>query len=127
MAANLWSTIAAEVLVFALLLFGAAGTPRWPAGWVFLFLFFGGALHITRTIARHDPALLAERMKPPIQRDQPLWDKVLLSALIVLFAAWLVLMGLDAVRFGWSAVPAWVQGIGAAGIAVALWICFLAF
>src|SRR4051812_22647365 len=83
MAASVWITLAAEVLVFALLLFGAAGTPRWLAGWVFLVLFFGGTLHITRTIARHDPALLAERMKPPIQRNQPLWDKVLLSTLIV--------------------------------------------
>ena len=31
----------------------------------------------------------------------------------IAFFAWLTLMGLDAVRFRWSHVPPWLQGIGA--------------
>jgi len=31
----------------------------------------------------------------------------------VFFLAWLVLMALDAVRFRWSQIPGWLQGMGA--------------
>jgi protein-S-isoprenylcysteine O-methyltransferase Ste14 len=122
MPAKVWIALARAALVFAALLFGAAGTLRWPAGWAFLVLLFGGSLIITQILARHDPALLAERMKPPIQREQPPWDRALMLVLIALWFGWLVLIGLDAVRFGWSAVPAWLQWIGAAGVVLALWI-----
>jgi protein-S-isoprenylcysteine O-methyltransferase Ste14 len=30
----------------------------------------------------------------------------------VLFIAWLFVSGLDAVRYGWSNVPAWLRGVG---------------
>lgn len=124
---RVWMALGAEALVFAALLFGAAGTLRWPAAWAFLALFFGAALRITLTVAREDPALLDERMKSFIQKGQPAWDRILMSAIVVLFAGWLALMGLDAVRFAWSAVPAWLQGIGAAGVAAGMWICHRAF
>jgi protein-S-isoprenylcysteine O-methyltransferase Ste14 len=122
MGAKVWIAFARAALAFAVLLLGAAGTLQWPAAWAFMALLFGGSLVITRMLARHDPALLRERMKPPIQKDQPPWDRVLMLLLIPLWLAWLVLMGLDAVRFGWSAVPVWLQWIGAAGVALALWI-----
>jgi len=46
-----------EVLLFSALLFGAAGTVRWPAAWADLTLFLAGALWITLRLARRDPAL----------------------------------------------------------------------
>lgn len=106
--------LAAETLLFAVLLFGAAGTLAWPAGWVYLILFFGGGFWLTERLARHDPALLAERMKMPLQRGQPLWDKLLVPVVLVAWCAWMVLMGLDAVRYRWSAMPLWLQCAGAA-------------
>jgi protein-S-isoprenylcysteine O-methyltransferase Ste14 len=120
--ARTWITIGAQAVVFVVLLFGSAGTFKWSAAWVFLALFFSSIVFITGMLARNDPALLAERMKPPIQKGQPLWDKVILLVFIVLFAMWLILMGLDAVRFGWSVMPMWLQGIGAVGFAVSMWI-----
>jgi protein-S-isoprenylcysteine O-methyltransferase Ste14 len=45
----------------------------------------------------------------------------------VFVAGWLVLIGFDAVRFGWSAVPVWLQWIGEAGVARAIRICYLTF
>ncbi|WP_020204209.1 MULTISPECIES: methyltransferase family protein [Cupriavidus] len=105
--------LAAEALVFAALLFGAAGTLAWPAGWAYLALFFGGAVVVTWRMARYDPALLAERLKPPVQRGQPLWDRVFMVAVGVAWCAWLALMGLDAGRYRWSVMPAWLQGAGA--------------
>jgi protein-S-isoprenylcysteine O-methyltransferase Ste14 len=107
-------TVAVETLIFSALLFGAAGTIWWPAGWAYLILFVTGALWITLLLAQHDPALLAERMKSPVQKDQPFWDKVFLLVMIVAWCGWLVLMGLDAVRFRWSVMPVWLQCAGGA-------------
>jgi len=107
-------TLVVEALIFSGLLFGAAGTIVWPAGWVFLILFFVGVLWVTFLLVRLDPALLAERMKSPVQKDQPVWDKVFLLAMIVAWCGWLVFMGLDAARFCWSVMPVWLQFAGGA-------------
>ncbi|BAN25638.1 methyltransferase family protein [Caballeronia insecticola] len=107
-----------EFVVFGLLLFGSAGTLEWGAGWAWMVLMFGGGGVVTVLIARRDPALLAERMRSPLQPDQPLWDKVFLIAMGVLWCAWLALMGLDAVRFQWSAMPLWLASAGSALVAV---------
>jgi protein-S-isoprenylcysteine O-methyltransferase Ste14 len=118
---KVWSIFAAEAVVFALLLFGAAGTLAWASGWVFLAVFFGASTLILLALARDDPALLAERMRPPFQAGQPLWDKVILAALFALFVGWLPLVGLER-RFGGSHMPALLQWIGAVGLVAAMWI-----
>jgi protein-S-isoprenylcysteine O-methyltransferase Ste14 len=123
--AKFWIAISAELIVFAALLFGAAGTVRWLAAWILLILFFGAAILLSALIERHDPELLAERLKSPMQKGQPLWDKIFLGVMTLLWFAWLALMGLDAVRFRWSAVPVWIQGIGAAGIVVSFWMTYV--
>jgi protein-S-isoprenylcysteine O-methyltransferase Ste14 len=117
----------AEFAVFAALLFVSAGTVLWTAGWVFMALFFSFALAIVLWLAREDPELLAERMSSPIQSGQPLRDKVFVAAVLVLFVAWLILMPLDAVRFGWSEVPDWLQLLGALGLVLSFYIMFLTF
>ena len=119
--------VLAEFAVFAALLFVSAGTLLWPAGWAFIALFFSFALAIVLWLAREEPELLAERMSSPIQRGQPLWDKVFVAAVMVLFLAWLILMPLDAVRFGWSEVPGWLQLMGALGMVLSFYIMFLTF
>jgi protein-S-isoprenylcysteine O-methyltransferase Ste14 len=124
---KVWIAFGLEILGFAALLFGAAGTLHWPAAWAYLVLFFALTIGLMLWLARHNPDLLAERMKPPIQQGQPLWDRVLLLVLIALFPIWLAVMGLDAVRFGWSAMPVWLQWAGAAGVAVSLWAMGLVF
>jgi protein-S-isoprenylcysteine O-methyltransferase Ste14 len=82
---------------------------------------------VIRMLARDDPELLRERMSSPIQRDQPLWDRVLLSTLLVLFDAWLILMPLDAVRFGRPDVPVWLQIVGALGVLFSFYGMYLTF
>lgn len=71
-------------------------------------------------IARHDPALLDERMKPPSQEGQPFWDRVFIVIIMVLFVSWVVSLGLDR-RFAWSHMPLWLQVIGGAGMVYAWW------
>lgn len=117
----------ADFLVIAGLLFIPAGTVGWLAGWVFMALLFGVTLIVVRMLARNDPELLKERMSSPIQRNQPPWDRVLLPVFILLFVAWLVLMPLDAVRFGWSDVPAWLQVLGALGIMLSFYGMYLVY
>src|SRR5829696_6920946 len=94
---------------------------------VFAALLFVFAVAIVLWLARKEPELLQERMSSPMQSGQPLWDKVFVVAVMVLFVAWLILMPLDAVRFGWSEVPDWLQILGALGVVVSLYIMFLTF
>jgi len=117
-----------SVIWFAImmgLLFIPAGTLDWPAGWVFLAVFGLTSFVMTRWMLRHNPGLLAERMAPLIQREQKTWDKVLMLVLMLLWCTWFVVMGLDAVRFGWSHVPLWLQMLGVLAILVSMYIIFL--
>lgn len=115
------------IAAMAAILFVPAGTLAWPGAWAFLAIMAAGGLTISLWLARHDPALLAERLAPPIQREQKLWDKVFMSIILVLFCAWLVLMALDAGRFHWSTVPPVAQAAGALCIVACLWAAFLTF
>jgi protein-S-isoprenylcysteine O-methyltransferase Ste14 len=108
----------AGIAVMAMLLLVSAGTLDWPAAWVFLaelgLLGLGSGVWLART----DPDLLRERMKPLVQRDQAAPDRTLMIVLSIVFCAWLVLMALDAVRFAWSYVPLWLNVFGAIAIAL---------
>jgi protein-S-isoprenylcysteine O-methyltransferase Ste14 len=120
----IWQSIVGLAIMAALLFF-PAGTLNWPAAWVYLIEISITSLAITLWLLRHNPTLLAERMSPLIQREQKRWDKVLMTALIFLWCAWFVLIGLDAVRYGWSEMPFWVQVLGALGIMTSMYIMFL--
>lgn len=111
--------------IMMVLLFLPAGTLDWPAAWVFLVEFGTASALITRWLMRHNPALLEERMKPLIQREQKPWDRRLMAAFLVLWCAWFVAMSLDAARFGWSELPLWLRGAGAIAIAASMYVMFL--
>jgi protein-S-isoprenylcysteine O-methyltransferase Ste14 len=99
-----------QLLLFPLVLFLAAGTLAWPAGWIFLILFYSFVVVAVRLLSKHNPGLLEERMsvfKPNPKRDTMF---LLLSAVSLV---WLVVMPLDAVRFHWSHIPLWLQVVGA--------------
>jgi protein-S-isoprenylcysteine O-methyltransferase Ste14 len=99
------------------LLFVSAGTVFWPEAWVLLAEFGVIGLASGIAIGRSDPALLRERMSPPIQRGQKSWDKVVIVLLGTLWMTQYVVAGLDAVRFHASDVPLWLKVVGALGIA----------
>ena len=123
----LLAQIGGMAAVFGLALFGAAGTVAWAAGWVYMALMFGFVAAISAWLARHDPALLTERMTGIGKADQKAWDKVWFAATNVLFLGWLVLMPLDAVRFGWSRVPRVVRVLGAAALVASFWLFYRTF
>src|SRR5262245_44484261 len=108
--------------VTCLLLFVPAGTVDWSGAWIFLAEMMGLSAVIGLLLARHDPALLAERLGSPVQKGQPAADKFLLISIFVSLAGWLVFMGFDR-RFGWSdEVPVWAQALGALSVGLTLWI-----
>ena len=103
---------AVTLVIIAIMLFLPAGRLGWPGAWLFLaemgFVGFGMGVWL----ARHDPELLAERMKPPFQRAQPGWDRWFLVAVASLGTGWLVLMGLDQ-RLTGGQLPFWLAVAGA--------------
>lgn len=119
-----WLAIASQALILGAPLFAAAGTLRWRAAWVFLAVVIGASALTNLTLAVRDPALLEERIKPLVRRDQPWWDRLLLSSLVLFSIGWLVVMGLDAGRFQWSQMPVWLRLLGVVGIGLGMWIRF---
>jgi protein-S-isoprenylcysteine O-methyltransferase Ste14 len=101
------------VVALGALLFASAGTLAWPAAWVFLVVsaIIGPACGLW--LAKTDPALLAERMRPTFQADQPAADKKFMLTFVVVALIWLVAIGLDR-RAQASDVPLVLQALGLA-------------
>lgn len=113
---------AVPAFVFLAILFTAAGRlDVWPF-WAYVGVMYLIAATIYALLARWSPALVAERLRPPSDRDRATRRLVVLP-----FAAHLVVAGLDA-RFGWSGVPALMTGAGlvmvAAGFLLVGWTLF---
>lgn len=93
------------------LLFACAGTLHWPSAWVFLIICIVLGPLCGLWLYRVDPALLAERLRPVLQKDQPAADKVFMAAFVVAMLAWLAAMGLDRRHLA-SDMPVAFQGLG---------------
>jgi len=112
-----------QFLVMATAFFGSAGTFLWPEAWLYLALQFNFSTFTMFWMKKHDPELLRERMtflKPHAHG----WDRAFILGGAVVFIPFLILPGLDAVRYGWSAVPPPVKGVAFLGIMVALAVYF---
>jgi protein-S-isoprenylcysteine O-methyltransferase Ste14 len=103
------------VVVLAAALFGSAGTLHWPAAWIYIGLYLAFALTIGPWLYRHNPSLLRERMHVGKRAVKP-WDRTLMRVLTAVFVPFLLLPGLDAVRFRWSQVPDGVQAVAFAAL-----------
>ena len=113
--------------VIAAALFWPAGTLRWPGAWAYLGEMAIGTIAIIGWLARHDPALLRERLASPIQHEQVYRDKLIIAVVIVGYYGWLTLMALDARRWGWSRMPGWLAIVGAILLALCFYVSWLVF
>src|SRR5258707_11375718 len=68
------------IVVMGALLFVPAGTLRWPAAWVFLGTISILGVASGLWLAKNDPALLAQRMRPMMQMGPPAPDKKFILA-----------------------------------------------
>lgn len=93
------------------LLFASAGTLHWASAWAFLIAAALLGPLCGWWLYRLDPALLAERLRPVIQREQPPADKAFIIAFIAAILAWLIAMGLDRRHLA-SDMPLALQSVG---------------
>jgi protein-S-isoprenylcysteine O-methyltransferase Ste14 len=101
------------VVMLAAMLFLAAGTVNWIAGWAMVIIMAGWVIATALVVMPRYPALLAERVGP--KKGAKSWDTALLGLYgVALMIMWIV-AGLD-VRFGWS------SGIGLAAQIAAMLI-----
>lgn len=96
---------------FGVPLFLGAWTLRWPRGWVLCGVVFAASAVTMFGIFPSRPDLLDERYKAPIQKGQPLRDKILTPLLVAAFFGFIFFLALDASR---------LHMLGAANLAVAL-------
>jgi protein-S-isoprenylcysteine O-methyltransferase Ste14 len=88
-----------------------AGTLHWPAAWIYLATTAALGLGVGLWLAKVDPGLLAERMKPMMQKSQPAADKTFMLVFGLAAFLWFVVIGLDR-RGHWSNMPVALQALG---------------
>lgn len=114
-------------LFFPAVVLSASGNWLWLEGWLFSLWFDAMVLSTLIYMYRHDPALLAERSQALGSDNQKPWDKYLLALIYLMAIAWLILMPLDASRFGWSPIfPVWLKVLGGVALLPALYLIYRA-
>lgn len=107
----IWLRFVIRMTLFAVALMWPAGTWHWWEAWVMVALWTAFGLVMTPYLLRHDPELLAERMKlVPLHKDQKVWDKVIMSLFFISGIALYIVPGFDVVRYEWSEpLPLWMR------------------
>jgi len=99
------------IVAMGALLFVPAGTLHWPAAWVFLATIASLGVSCGLWLAKTDPALLAERLRPMMQSNQPAADKKFMLLFGFVALIWFLVIGLDR-RYHASDVPVALQALG---------------
>jgi protein-S-isoprenylcysteine O-methyltransferase Ste14 len=116
-----------NVAIFGALRFLPAGTLHWWRAWVFLGVVFVGTVASTVILFRVNKNVLEERFKPPIQKGQPLADKIVVVLLIAAFVGLMVFIPLDMFRWHLMAKPGTLaSSLGLVLFVVGWWIMTLA-
>jgi len=100
----------AGIGTIGVVVFWPAGTLHWLAGWAYLGLMTAYFCINVIYLDRVNPELLAHRMR--FGAGTKRWDIVWLVVFAPLFTAVYVVAGLDAVRYEWSTMPAWLWLVG---------------
>ncbi|HKD23318.1 MAG TPA: isoprenylcysteine carboxylmethyltransferase family protein [Rhizomicrobium sp.] len=109
---NLIVQIIASFGFMGAIIFGAAGTLNYFGGWLYVSIMVALSIVFGVYGLLADPGLLRERLKPPVQKGQPLADKLIVVPFLLLFFAALGFMAADAARWHWSMMPPAVQWAG---------------
>jgi protein-S-isoprenylcysteine O-methyltransferase Ste14 len=122
------TSAALYILLFPTLLLLLSGDWLWPEGWIWNVWYLSLCFMATLYLYRKDPHLLAERFKKPGTGSQKKWDRTFVTLLVAAFWVWIVLMPLDAKRFGWSGIfPIWLKTLGVVGLLTASFFLFRAY
>jgi len=102
---NAGAKFSAGVFFVAVLLFGPAGTLRYPNAWKFMALLFLPMLVLGVVLFWKAPALLEKRLN---NRERESGQKGVVALAALVFLAAFIAAGLD-FRFGWTCVPRWLN------------------
>jgi protein-S-isoprenylcysteine O-methyltransferase Ste14 len=112
---------------FAAVLFIPAGTVNWWRGWVFLGVLVAGTVYAIASLLPTHRDLIEERIKLPIQKDQPLADKIVLIVFFAAFYGLVAFIPLDVFRFHLLGAPgSLVSSLGLALVVGGWVIAYLA-
>lgn len=108
---KMWLSLAVRMSLFAMAILWPAGTWQWWEAWVMIVMWTVYGVVTTHYLLRHDPALLAERLKfLPLHKEQKDWDKVLMSLFFIAGIGLYLIPGFDVVRYEWSEpLPEWMR------------------
>ncbi|HEY3421499.1 MAG TPA: isoprenylcysteine carboxylmethyltransferase family protein [Methanomassiliicoccales archaeon] len=116
------------ILMFPVLIILLSGDLTWPEGWIFSIWFILLCYSTIYYLYRKDPELLEERYKKPGTGNEKGWDRYVVAGLAIGFISWIVVMPLDARRYGWSPeFPLWVKVIGAAMLIGSYYLFFRSY
>jgi protein-S-isoprenylcysteine O-methyltransferase Ste14 len=116
------------ILLFPALLLLLSGDITWLEGWIFSIWFITLCFSTIFYLYRKDPALLAERYKKPGTGNQERWDRYVVYGIMIGFILWIVIIPLDAKRFGWSPVfLTWLNILGGALLAGSFFLFFRSY
>jgi protein-S-isoprenylcysteine O-methyltransferase Ste14 len=116
------------ILLFPVLIILLSGDLTWLAGWIFSLWFLLLCYSTIYYLYRKDPALLEERYKKPGTGNEEGWDKYVVTGLVIGFTSWIIIMPLDAKRYGWSPTfPWWLQVLGAITLAGSYYLFFRSY
>jgi hypothetical protein len=102
-----------NLLIFGGLLFLPAGTLNWWHAWVFLGVISVNVIATMVGVFQKNEGLWKERLKPPVQPEQPLADKIITILLILACFSLIAFIPLDVFRFHLLGKPsAIVSGFG---------------
>ncbi len=116
-----------NVVIFAALLFLPAATLNWWRAWLFIGVVFVGTVWAIVGLSRGHEDLLQERSKLPVQKGQPLADKIIVLFYLITFCGLMVFIPLDAFRFHLMGKPGMIVSSLGLGLLIAGWcIVYLA-
>lgn len=116
------------VLIFPALILFLSGDWLWIEGWIFNIWFIALCATTIIYLYGNDPALLAERYRQPGTANQRGWDRYVVYGLVLGFILWIVIMPLDAKRYGWSAnFPLWLKIIGGIGLLLSSFLFYRSY
>lgn len=114
--------LALAFLMYGVMLFIPAGTFRWPAGWLYMLVYFSYAIPVVFWLKKHSPALLRKRFSMGDKGMKP-WDKAIMTLMTFPFLGVFIVPALD-VRFQWSHAPLLTHISGFIGLILSFGIFF---
>jgi protein-S-isoprenylcysteine O-methyltransferase Ste14 len=102
----------ALVAAWLVAMFGAAGTVRWPTGWLFVGIIALGLVLHRAYVAKRNPAILKKRKR--VGEGTKAWDKAWLVVFWPLMLGVPVVAAVDVVRAQGAPLPMWAWPVGAA-------------